>query len=119
MRVIIDKPFNFIFSKLMVAGLNHCKITIFAQFDRFFIAFSSLKISQISSNLSIKFAIVATNIDNSWMAIAIFFTFLSLIFNVSSTRIRHCFVSVIISRMKTKKISTKDTVLFFSFLYDL
>ena len=47
----------------------------FSHFDRFFIAVSSLKKkSQISNNASIKFAILAMNIDNLSMVIAVFFS---------------------------------------------
>ena len=45
----------------------------FAYFDMFFIAVSSLKISQIGNHSSIKFAFVAMNINNSSMKIAISF----------------------------------------------
>ena len=72
-------------TQLMVAGTPGRSLFLIVLID-FFIAVSSLKISQISDNLLMKFATVAMNIDNSWMAIAVFFHFLSLIFNVSSTR---------------------------------
>ena len=56
-----------------VSGSKPSQSTIFAHFDRYFIAVSSLQISQISLNLSIKIAIVAMNINNSSMGIAVFF----------------------------------------------
>ena len=58
-------------------GIAPIYFAIFARFDRFFIAVSLLKISQISDNLSIKFAIVAMNIDNASMRFAFFHFFIA------------------------------------------
>ena len=97
-RILVNKPFNFfslrfngaevayMSTQLMVAGTPGRSLFLIVLIN-LFVAVSSLKISQISDNLLMKFAIVAMNIDNSWMAIAVFFFhFLLLIFKVSSTR---------------------------------
>ena len=64
-------------TKLIVAGAN-ARCSLFALIlIAFFMTVSSLKVSQNSDNLSIKFAIVAKNIDNSSMAIAAFHFFIA------------------------------------------
>ena len=64
-------------SSIQVYKSESCEIdpqelTLFTHFDKNLIAVLSLKVSQVSDNLSIKITMVTMNIDNSLMAISVF-----------------------------------------------